>query len=120
MLVRTTAPRVTGVKFNRYVTHELLPQPKITIYVPSVYWKNDRKNIELSPINGLKPASQEKGRVPISNRLRPKEIFWRNRCASDWSDIYDHSTNPVKVDSVSSMTSRHQSAREETGENEKS
>ena len=64
---------------------------------PSVYGKNDRKNIELSPINGLEPAAHEKGRVPISNRLRPKEIFERDRCASGWSDIYDHSTNPVNT-----------------------
>ena len=58
--------------------------------------KTIAKNIEFSPINGLEPASHEKGQVPISNRLRPKEIFKRNRCASGWSYIYDHSTNPVK------------------------
>ena len=57
--------------------------------------KTIETNIELSPINGLEPASHEKGRVPISNRLRPKDIFQRNRCASDWSDICDHSNNPV-------------------------
>ena len=58
--------------------------------------KTIAKNIELSSINGLEPATDEKGRVPISNRLRPKEIFERDRCASGWSDIYNHSTNPVK------------------------
>ena len=58
--------------------------------------KTIENNIEVSPINGFEPASHEKSRVPISNRLRPKEVFERNLCASDWSDIYDHSTNPVK------------------------
>ena len=97
ILVRTTTPNGTGVKFNRLVNHKLLPRPEITIYYPSVYGENDRKNIELSAINGLEPASQEKSRMPISNRLRPsKGIFKRNRCTSGWSDIYDRSTNPVK------------------------
>ena len=58
--------------------------------------KTIEKNIELSPINVLEPDSHEKGRVPILNQLRPKEIFERNCCASGWSDIYDHSTNPAK------------------------
>ena len=56
-----------------------------------------RKNIELSPISGLEPASREKGQMPISNQLRPKEFFECDRCVSGWSDIYDHSTNPVKL-----------------------
>ena len=94
-LVRTTASRGTGVKFNRSVNDELLPRPKITIYIPSVYWKTIDKNIELSPSNGLEPATHEKGRVPIPNQLRPKEIFEWDRCASGWSNIYDHRTNPV-------------------------
>ena len=34
--------------------------------------------------------------MPISNRLRPKEILELDHCASGWLDIYDHSTNPVK------------------------
>ena len=59
--------------------------------------KTIEKNIELSPSNGIEPATRDKGRVPISNRLRPREIFERDRCASGWSDIYNHSTNPVNV-----------------------
>ena len=59
-----------------------------------------KNNTKLSPINGLEPASHEKGRVPISNRLRPKEIFELNRYASGWSDIYDRSTNPVNIKAV--------------------
>ena len=54
------------------------------------------KIYELSPINGFQPATHEKGHMPILNRLRPKGIFERDRCASGWSDIYVHSTNPVK------------------------
>ena len=64
--------------------------------MPSGYGKNDQKNIELSATNGLEPASHEKGRVPILNRLRPKQIFERNRCAIGWSDIYNRIANPVK------------------------
>ena len=63
------------------------------------------KNIELSPINGLEPASNEKGQMPTSSRLRPKEIFKRDRCASGWLDIYDHSTNPVQDSIWHSSTS---------------
>ena len=55
------------------------------------------KNSKLSISNGLKPATHENGLMPISNRLRPKEIFDRDRCAHGWSVIYDHSTNPVKA-----------------------
>ena len=55
---------------------------------------------ELGPNNGLKPASHKKRQMPISNRLHPKEIFERNRCASGWSHIYDHSTNPVNKNAV--------------------
>ena len=58
--------------------------------------KTIETNIEASPINGLEPALHEKGRMSISNRLRPEVTFERNRCASGWSDIYDRSTNPVK------------------------
>ena len=100
MPVRTTAPKGTDVKFNRSANRELLPWTKITIYVPSVYEKNVRKNIKLSAINGLEPPTHEKGRMPISNRLRPRGIFERVRCASGWSDIYVHSTNPVNENRV--------------------
>ena len=55
------------------------------------------KKVEARPSNGLEPATQAKGRMPISNRLRPKEILERDRYAIGWSDIYDHSTNPVKA-----------------------
>ena len=55
------------------------------------------KNIECSRPNGLEPATHEKDQMPISNRLRPREILERNRCAIGWSYIYDHSTNPVKL-----------------------
>ena len=58
--------------------------------------KTIAKIIKLSPINGLEPASHEKGRMAISNRLRPRGIFERDRCVSGWSYICDHSTNPVK------------------------
>ena len=71
----------------------------------SVYGKNDRKNIELSVVNGLEPASHDKDRMVISNRLRPKENFERDRCASGWSFIYDHSTNPVNKSSCLKATS---------------
>ena len=54
------------------------------------------KKVEARPSNGLEPATQAKGRMPISNRLRPKEILERDRCAIGWSNIYNHSTNPVK------------------------
>ena len=53
------------------------------------------KNTKLSPSNGLEPATHEKVQMPISNRLRPKEFFERDHCATGWSYIYDHSTNPV-------------------------
>ena len=54
------------------------------------------KDIKYRPINGPEPALREKGQMPISNRLRPEEIFERDRCTSGWSDISDHSTNPVE------------------------
>ena len=66
------------------------------IYILSVYGENVRKNSEDIPTNGLKPASHKNERMPISNWLRPKEIFERDRSASGWSDINVHSTNPVK------------------------
>ena len=44
-------------------------------------------NIELSPLSGLEPALRKKGQMPISNQLRPKEFFERDRGARDWSDI---------------------------------
>ena len=60
--------------------------------------KTIKKNTEASPFNGLEPATHEKGQMPISNRLRPKERSDRDRCAIGWSDIYDHSTNPVNTE----------------------
>ena len=48
-------------------------------------------------VNGPEPTSRKQGCMPILNRLRPKEFFERDRCTSGWSDIYDHSTNPVKL-----------------------
>ena len=54
------------------------------------------KNTELSLSNGLKPATHEKQRMPISNRLRPIKNLERDRYANGWSDNYDHSTNAVK------------------------
>ena len=57
--------------------------------------KTIAKNIEFSPSNGLEPATHKQRRMPTSNRLRPKGILERHRCAIGWSDIYDHSTNPV-------------------------
>ena len=90
----------------RSVNDELLPGSKITIYVPSVCGKNVQKNIELSPINRLEPASHKKGQMPILNGLRPKEIFEQDRYASGWSAIYDHSTNPVNLILVSQTSRR--------------
>ena len=55
-----------GVKFNRYATHKLLPQPKITIYRPLVYGKNNRK------ISNLVPSTD-------SNRLRTRKAECRSR-----------------------------------------
>ena len=48
-------------------------------------------------VNGPEPTSRKQGCMPILNRLRPKEFFERDRCTSGWSDIYDHSTNPVNL-----------------------
>ena len=47
--------------------------------------KTPENNIELSAINGPEPDAHEKSQTPISNRLRLKEIFERNRYASGWS-----------------------------------
>ena len=58
--------------------------------------KTIAKNFEPIPCNGFEPATHEKDCMPISNRLRPKEILEQDRCAIGWSYIYDHSTNPVK------------------------
>ena len=59
--------------------------------------KTIAKNIELRPNNGLEPATHKKGQVPISNLLRLTQIFDRDRCASGWPDISDHSINPVNI-----------------------
>ena len=58
--------------------------------------KTIAKKVETSPSNGFEPTTHEKGRMPISNRLRPKGFLELDRCAIGWSYIYDHSTNPVK------------------------
>ena len=65
--------------------------------MPLVYGENVQKIFEVSPINGLELALQKKGQMPISNQLRLKEIFERDRYVSGWSHIYHHSTNPVKA-----------------------
>ena len=59
--------------------------------------KTFEKYIELSMINGFETGSHETGQMPISNRLRPIEIFERVRCASGWSHIYNDGTNPVNA-----------------------
>ena len=81
------------------------PGPKNDICAFGLREKQSKKLSNLhSPINGLEPGSHEKVREPISNRVRPKEIFEQNRCAIGWSDIYDLSTNPVNRISVSAPT----------------
>ena len=57
--------------------------------------KTIEKTIKFSLSNGLEPTTHETKRMPISNRLHPKEFSERDRCAIGWSRIWDHSTNPV-------------------------
>ena len=73
--------------------------------------KTIEKSVELSPSNGLEPATHDKNRIPISNRLRPKAMFELDRCVSGWSDIYDHSTNPVKP----RLTKNYQNSKASSG-----
>ena len=96
MMVRTTASRGTDIKLNRSVNDEILPHLKITIYVLRFTGKTIKQKFELRLSNGLEPTKHEKGRMTISNRLRPIEILKRDRCAIGWAYIYPHSTNPVK------------------------
>ena len=68
--------------------------------------KTIKNKIELSDINRFEPTSHEKDRMPISNRLRPRGIIERDHCASGWSYICDHSTNPVKTYSSNTTISQ--------------
>ena len=71
--------------------------------------KTIKKDFEVSPINGFEPALHEKAECQSRTNYAPKEIFKRNRCASGWTDIYEHSTNPVNIRKMETFGTHKQS-----------